>query len=157
MSPLGKPLRWSSRIVLCAMALQSGSASAENISTNGQFVIRRGGVVCDRRADIAKVRRTVNSLRYFGQLRALSAAWRCQVYARREKIVDLSPSDRPGRLVAVQVRTEDKRRPLGAAQGFARNRALTRHCLSRLPGRQASFRGNDPHDLRAGVSPSRVL
>ncbi|MBI1867142.1 MAG: hypothetical protein HYS06_02400 [Methylocystis sp.] len=71
------------------------------------FVVK-GGVVCARKTDIIKVRRAINTLHYFGQIGALQAAGRCQLYARRQKVIDLLPSNRADRLAAVQVRTEDK-------------------------------------------------
>ncbi len=71
------------------------------------FVVK-GGIVCARKADIIKVRRSINTLRYFGQIRALRADGRCQLYARRQKVIDLLSSNRADSLTAAQVRTEDK-------------------------------------------------
>lgn len=71
------------------------------------FVVK-GGIVCVHKADIIKVRRAINTLHYFGQIHALQADGRCQLYARRQKVIDLLSSKRADRLATMQVRTEDK-------------------------------------------------
>lgn len=70
--------------------------------------IKKGAVVCARKQDIIKVRQSINSLRYFGQVRALLSDGRCRLYSRREKVIDMTSSSQTDHLAAVQIRTEDK-------------------------------------------------
>lgn len=71
-------------VIALDMSLPLAVALPEEQKMHGPYLAIHG-VVCDRKADIEKIRRTVNSLRYWGQLRDLTSEWRCQIYARRTK------------------------------------------------------------------------
>lgn len=87
----------------------SWSSSYADMSPLHAHFVKRGGVVCARKQDVVTIRQAVNSLRYFGQIRALLADGRCRAYAEREKIIDFASSSGPtNRLAAVQIRTEDQ-------------------------------------------------
>ncbi|WP_146188392.1 hypothetical protein [Methylosinus sporium] len=67
--------------------------------------IKRGAVVCQRRQDVMKIERATNSLRYFGQLRALVAEGRCRRSVEREKIVAIEQIERHS---IASIRTDEK-------------------------------------------------
>ena len=96
------------RVALVVIALSPRLAIANDSQAATNLFVARGGIVCDDEADIVKVRRVINSLRYFGQIRALKNEKRCQIYAKREKIIDVLHSSRSDRLTSIQVRTGDK-------------------------------------------------
>lgn len=84
-----------------------GFVSQASMLPKGALFVKKDAVVCARKQDIVKVRKALNTLRHFGQIRALVAGGRCQIYGRREKIVGFRPSSPANRLAAVQIRTED--------------------------------------------------
>jgi hypothetical protein len=88
------------------LAFATGSM-ATGAAVPGYFV-RRGGVICENKADMTKVARSFNSMHHFGQIRYLKAAGLCQTYPVRTPILEPLPSSGHSSLKAVQVRTVDK-------------------------------------------------
>jgi hypothetical protein len=53
------------------IAFMGASGSEATTSIMQKYFIRKGGVVCHRKSDALKIARTINTMRHFGQIRAL--------------------------------------------------------------------------------------
>jgi hypothetical protein len=102
-------VKFSGKVFAAALvALIADTASAANSAQARKYFVRRGGVVCQKKSDISKIGRSLNTLRHFKQIRASLAQGQCQRYATRNAIakIELTEPDTP--ISPVQVRTEDK-------------------------------------------------
>ncbi len=84
----------------------SGSEAVELAAS--KYFVRRGGVVCQKKSDILKIGRTLNTLRHFKQLRALLADGRCQTYPTRIAIIELKMAEPSTPVSPAQIKTQDK-------------------------------------------------
>lgn len=84
------------------------AAAAQEAAMRPNLFIKRGAVVCQRRQDVMKIERATNSLRYFGQLRALVAEGRCRRSVEREKIVAIVAIEQIERHSIASIRTDEK-------------------------------------------------
>jgi hypothetical protein len=88
-----------------AFALHPGLAAS---ASEGRYFIRRGGVVCQNESDILKIKRTLNTMRHFAQIRTLVARGHCRMAGTRRVIVNIRASEHPSVNGAIRVRTQDK-------------------------------------------------
>lgn len=101
-------MRRTGLLAVSLLLLSPSLCGADQAALRPTHFVRRGAVVCLRRQDMTKIERATNSLRYFGQLRALVVEGRCRRYAEREKIVEIGAIEQAERHAVVSIRTDEK-------------------------------------------------
>ena len=101
-------MRRTGLLAASLLLLSPSLCAADQAALRPTHFVRRGAVVCLRRQDMTKIERATNSLRYFGQLRALIAEGRCRRDAEREKIVEIGAIEQAERYAVVSIRTDEK-------------------------------------------------
>ncbi|HEY8067105.1 MAG TPA: hypothetical protein VIF40_20620 [Methylosinus sp.] len=101
-------MRRKGLLVASLLLLSPSLCAADGAALRPTHFVRRGAVVCLRRQDLTKIEHATNSLRYFGQLRALVAEGRCRRYAEREKIIEIGAIEQAERHAIISIRTDEK-------------------------------------------------